>query len=70
VQVLVIRSAPAPGPWWTQERDIPADFRRAFGVEHGPGTPALTGVALAADTDQGGGALNAWFSDLRWTLPG
>ena len=70
VQVLVVRSASAPGPWWMQERDIAADFRRAFGAEHGPGTPAITGVALAADTDQGGGSLNAWFSDLRWTLPG
>jgi hypothetical protein len=68
VQVMVLRSSEAPGAWWSEQRDLLADFQRAFGAEYGPGMPPIAAVALAADTDQGGGAVRAWFSDLQWTL--
>ncbi len=67
VQVMVVRSEHKPGAWWAQERDLLADFQRAFGAEFGQGVPPVAAVALAADTDQGGGQLDAWFSDLRWS---
>lgn len=67
VQVMVIRSAASPGAWWDEERDLRADFQRAFGAEYGPGMPPIAAVALAADTDQSGSRLTSWFSDLRWS---
>ncbi|MBP8310942.1 MAG: DUF3047 domain-containing protein [Burkholderiaceae bacterium] len=67
VQVMVIRSAQQPGPWWNEDRDLEADFQRAFGAEYGAGMPPVAAVALAADTDQSGSRLTSWFSDLRWS---
>lgn len=69
VRLMRLRADPTPGPWWTEDRDLHADFQRAFGAEHGPGMPGLAGVALAVDTDQAGGDVRSQFGDLRW-LPG
>jgi hypothetical protein len=68
VRLMRLRADRSPGRWWGEDRDLHADFQRAFGGEHGPGLPAITGVALAADTDQGGGELRSRFADLRWRL--
>lgn len=68
VQVMVLRSDARPGAWWSEERDLRDDFQRAFGTEHGPGLPPVAALALAADTDQGGGQVRSWFSDPRWTI--
>jgi hypothetical protein len=65
VRMIVVRAPARPGGWWEEERDVEADFRRAFGEEHGPGVPPLRAVAVAADTDQGGGALRTRFGDLE-----
>jgi hypothetical protein len=67
VKITVLRSEPQPGAWWAEDRNLPGDFQRAFGEEHGPGMPPIAAVALAADTDQAGGELHAFFGDLAWT---
>lgn len=48
------------GQWRTHERDIRADFVRAFGEEPGP----LVAVALMTDTDNTGSRLQAWYGPL------
>lgn len=48
------------GQWRTHERDIRADFVRAFGEEPGP----LVAVALMTDTDNTGARLQAWYGPL------
>lgn len=65
VRMIVVRSSPRTGTWWEEERDLAADFQRAFGAEHGPGVPALRGIAVAADTDQSGARLRTRFGDLE-----
>jgi hypothetical protein len=64
VRMIVARSSVRTGVWWDEERDLAADFRRAFGDEHGPGLPRLRAIAVAADTDQGGASLRTRFGDL------
>ena len=41
--------------------DLAADFRTAFGDVK----PRVTGIAIAADTDQTGETVTAWFGDIR-----
>lgn len=61
VRMIVLRSGDADaGRWQTQRRDLGADFRAAFGRA----PPRITGVALAADTDNTGGHATAWFGDF------
>ena len=64
VRMIVVRSAARTGLWWREQRDLAADFQRAFGAEHGPGVPRLRAIAVAADTDQGGASLRTRFGDL------
>jgi hypothetical protein len=64
VRMIVARSTGRTGVWWDEERDLAADFQRAFGEEHGPGVPRLRAIAVAADTDQGGASLRTRFGDL------
>lgn len=64
VRMIVVREDPGSGRWWEESRDLEADFQRAFGAEYGPGTPPLQAVAIAADTDQGGGRVETRFGDL------
>lgn len=50
------------GQWREVVRDLAADFRAAFGEP----VPPVSGVALAADTDNTGGKVEARFGDLSF----
>lgn len=64
VRSIVLQSGDThAGQWQTQHRDLAADFRAAFGGQ----APQVTGVAIASDTDNTDGHVNAWFGDLRLT---
>ena len=62
VRMVVVRSgAGEAGSWVAEARDVAEDFRAAFGAA----APAITGVAVSADTDQTHEKVTAWFGDLR-----
>ena len=48
------------GQWVTAERDIVADYRKAFGTE----PPAVVGVAIMSDSDNTGESAKAWYGDV------
>lgn len=61
VRIIVVASgATQAGRWQTVERDVRADFRRAFGEE----PPAVSAVAVATDTDNTGEKATAWYGDI------
>ncbi len=63
VKVVVVESGPERlGQWLNYERDVRADFERAFG--EAPGT--LIGVALMTDSDNTGTAAHAWYGPVRF----
>jgi hypothetical protein len=49
------------GQWLRYERDVQADFVRAFGEMPGP----LLAVALMTDTDNTSSQLQAWYGRFR-----
>ena len=51
------------GQWLDYERDIRADFIKAFGEEPG----ALTGIALMTDTDNTQSTATAWYGPVSFT---
>lgn len=62
VRVIVLRNADDPmGTWQAERRYVAADFERAFGLA----APPVSGIAVAADTDQTGERVTAWFGDIR-----
>jgi hypothetical protein len=62
VKMLVVTSGTArQGHWVDVQRDISADYRRAFGTE----PPRITGVAVAVDTDNTGESTVSYFGDIR-----
>ena len=64
VRTFVIESGNAKaGRWVDETRNLAADYRTAFGRE----PPPITGIAIAADTDNTRSQANAWFGDLRFT---
>lgn len=64
VRVVVVESGSRRlDQWVVEERDISADFRAAFGEE----PPPVSGVAIAADTDQTGETVRAWFGDISFS---
>lgn len=66
IRKLVVDSGGAHlGQWRDHQRDVRADFIRAFGEEPGP----LVSVALMTDTDNTGTALRAWYGPLRLSAP-
>jgi hypothetical protein len=66
VRYIVLRTAAdGLGQWFTETRDVAADFRRAFGDES-PDTPALMTVIVAADADSTGASTVAHVADLRF----
>lgn len=63
VRTIVVESGDAKaGQWVAERRDVAADYRKAFGRE----PPAVTGVAVAADTDNTRSQANAWFGDVQF----
>ncbi len=64
VRMIVLESGPHHvGQWRLEQRDVAADFRAAFGEE----APPISGIALAADTDNTGENVTAWFGDLKFS---
>ena len=60
-RMIVLRNADSGvGEWASEKRNLAVDFRNAFGDV----APVMTGVAIAADTDQTGEAVTAWFGDI------
>ncbi len=53
------------GQWVTAQRDIVADYRKAFGDE----PPAIVGVAIMSDSDNTGESAKAWYGDVTLTRP-
>ncbi|MES2858820.1 MAG: DUF3047 domain-containing protein [Pseudomonadota bacterium] len=63
VKMIVATSGTArQGDWVTLQRDIAADYRRAFGTA----PPRITGIAVAVDTDNTGESTVSWFGDIRF----
>lgn len=66
VRYIVLRNgADAPGTWLDEQRDVAADFLRAFGDESST-VPPITGVAIGADADNTGGQSVAHIAGLRF----
>jgi hypothetical protein len=66
VRTLVVESGAGRLNQWLQyERDIAADFRRAFGEEPG----ALLGMAIMTDSDNTRSMARAWYGPLRLLPP-
>jgi Protein of unknown function (DUF3047) len=62
IRKIVIESGRNHVDTWRQyERDIAADYRRAFGEEPGP----LVAVGLMTDSDNTGSAARAWYGEVR-----
>jgi hypothetical protein len=63
VRMVVADSGGAElGRWVARERDIAADFRRAFGIE----PPPIAGVIVSADTDNTGESVESYFGDIEF----
>ncbi len=66
VRYMVLRSGPAAGGRWLDERrDLGADFLALFGDESPGDVPPLLAVGVGADADNTGGRSVAWIADLR-----
>ena len=62
IRKLVVESGPQRlGQWLAYERDVRADFERAFGEPPG----ALVGVALMTDTDNTRSVARAWYGPVQ-----
>lgn len=61
VRMLVVDSGSANlGRWVAHERDVAADYRRAFGAA----PPAVKGVVVSTDTDNTGESAEAYYGDV------
>jgi Protein of unknown function (DUF3047) len=61
VRMIAVESGPdKAGRWIDEERDILADYRRAFGRD----PPPIAGIAIMTDTDDTGGRATAWYGDV------
>jgi hypothetical protein len=66
VRLVVVESGPGRlGQWVAEKRNVAADFRAAFGEA----PPRISGIAIAADTDQTGAKVRAWIGDIRFSGP-
>jgi hypothetical protein len=62
VRKLVVESGPEHVKQWRQyQRDVRADFEKAFGEPPG----ALVGMAIMTDTDNTRSHVRAWYGDIR-----
>jgi hypothetical protein len=63
IRKIVLESGPAHlGQWRSYERDVRADYRRAFGEDPG----ALIGVAVMTDSDNTQSRAEAWYGEIRF----
>ncbi len=63
VQMIVVESGTAHlGAWREYQRDIVADYRRAFGAA----PPAVSGVVVSTDTDNTAGRAEAYYGDIEF----
>lgn len=63
VRMVVVASGNASaGRWVELRRNVADDFRAAFGEA----APRIVGVAIATDTDNTGGRVEAWYGDIRF----
>lgn len=63
IRKIVLESGAARlGQWQSYERDVRADYRRAFGED--PGT--LIGVAVMTDSDNTRSQAEAWYGEIRF----
>ncbi len=68
IRFIVLQSGTAKlGQWISEKRDIATDYQRLFGDESEGRTPAITGVAVAADADNTHGHALAYFGDVTLT---
>lgn len=65
-KIVVDRGTAQVGAWRLHERDVRADFRRAFGEEPGP----LVGMGLMTDADNTGGRARALYGEIELLGPG
>lgn len=67
IRKLVVESGPAElGRWRDYERDILADFERAFGEKPG----RLVGIAIMSDSDNTRSQGRAWYGPVRLVTTG
>ena len=65
VATIVVRSGPdRVGKWTVEERDIAADYRRAFGASDAQ----IGAIALMVDTDNSRSTARSWFDDVTLTV--
>lgn len=63
IRKIVLESGPAHlGQWRSYQRDVRADYRRAFGEDPG----ALIGVAVMTDSDNTKSRAEAWYGEIRF----
>ncbi len=63
-RMIVVESGAARlGQWLTYERDIVADYRRAYGEE----PPPIAGIAIMTDADNTGESAAACYGDIELT---
>lgn len=60
IMFAVESGAEKTGRWLNEERDIAADYRKAFGEE----PPEAAAIAIMTDTDNTGGEATAWYGDI------
>lgn len=61
IMVAVNSGKKNAGNWVTVERDIMADYRKAFGGA----PPPIIGIAIMSDSDNTGESATAWYGDIR-----
>lgn len=61
-QMIAVNSGEThAGEWVTVERDIVADYRKAFGTA----PPAIVGIGIMSDSDNTGESATAWYGDIK-----
>jgi len=60
VMIAVNSGSSNVGEWVTVERDIVADYRKAFGEA----PPPVVGIAIMSDSDNTGETATAWYGDI------
>lgn len=61
-KIIAVESGDAwAGQWVTVERDIVADYRKAFGEA----PPPIVGIGIMSDSDNTGESATAWYGDIQ-----